>query len=205
MSVLGEAHERVFDRRVRVLVSHLSQLLSIGAAVLDVGCGDGTISRLLMHERPDLKVEGVDVLVRPNARIQVREYDGRELPYTSASFDEVIVVDVVHHANDPDLLVRELERVARKAVIIKDHNLEGVAAFQTLRFMDWVGNDRHGVSLPYNYWSPERWREAFADSRLLVSEYRTDLGLYPLWADWVFGRGLHFLARLEKGSPLSTR
>jgi trans-aconitate methyltransferase len=34
---------------------------------LDVGCGDGTIDNLIMARRSDVKIEGIDPLVRPNA------------------------------------------------------------------------------------------------------------------------------------------
>ena len=33
----------------------------------------------------------------------------------------------------------------------------GFLAGPTLRFMDWIGNARHGVALPYNYWSAQEW------------------------------------------------
>jgi hypothetical protein len=88
--------------------------------------------------------------------------------------------------------------VARKAVLIKDHNRDGFLAGPTLRFMDWVGNARHGVVLPYNYWPSSRWQQAFAELQLCSAENRVAIGLYPWPASWLFGRGLHFIARLEK-------
>ena len=36
-------------------------------------------------------------------------------------------------------LLREAVRVARQAVLIKDHLVEGTFAYSTLRFMDWWG------------------------------------------------------------------
>ena len=68
--------------------------------------------------------------------------------------------------------------------------------------MDWVANRRHGIRLPYNYWSQAKWFEAFAALGLTVKEWKTKLGLYRP-AGWLFGRGLHFVARLdlEKHAP----
>jgi hypothetical protein len=95
------------------------------------------------------------------------------------------------------VLLREAARVARRAVVIKDHTLDGLLAGPTLRFMDHVGNARHGVALPYNYWPRRRWVEAFRELALEVEVWREDLRLYPRPADWVFGRSLHFVAKLR--------
>jgi SAM-dependent methyltransferase len=127
----------------------------------------------------------------------VRRFDGLAIPHADRSFDAVMLVDVLHHAVDPGALLGEAARVARESVIIKDHSLSGVLAGPTLRFMDWVGNAHHGVVLPYNYWPPARWSEAFETLGLRV-EFRTaNLGLYPLPAGWIFDRDLHFIAKLR--------
>ena len=66
----------VFDRRTRVLARHLAELIPADAAVLDVGCGDGTISSMIAAARPDVSIRGVDVLLRPETRIPVELFDG---------------------------------------------------------------------------------------------------------------------------------
>jgi SAM-dependent methyltransferase len=197
MTAVGALHrDLVFGRRVRVLARHLAALLPRNASVLDVGCGDGSISAVLQQLRGDLQLRGIDVLARPDTRIPVDLFDGRTIPHGDRSFDVVMFVDVLHHTDDPNVLLREAIRVARQAVVIKDHNRDGFLSGFTLRFMDWVGNAHHGVVLPYNYWPAKRWRQAFAELGLQPTESRTKLGLYPGPADWVFGRRLHFVALL---------
>ena len=185
-----------FDRRVRALASQIEALLPRDASVLDVGCGDGTIDQLIQDSRPDLEFRGIDILVRPETHIPVDEFDGRVIPHPDDSFDCVLFVDVLHHSDDADQLLSEARRVARHSVVIKDHRLNGFLAGPTLRFMDDVGNKRHGVRLPYNYWSHEEWRSAFERSDLEVEVWSQRLGIYPWPVDLLFGRGLHFLARL---------
>ena len=68
----------------------------------------------------------------------------------------------------------------------------------SLRFMDRVGNTRHGVSIPANFWSEEMWRENFAKMDLSINFWTKDIPLYPWWASWIFGRSLHFVAALSK-------
>ena len=75
--------------------------------------------------------------------------------------------------------------------------MDGILAGPVLTFMDWIGNARHGVALPNNYWPERRWRDTFGSLGLGVKEWRTDLRLYPAVADLVFGRSLHFVTRLE--------
>lgn len=190
----------VYGTRVRALSSLLAQLIPRDARVLDVGSGDGLVAHLMMTLRPDIRVEGIDVLMRDHPLIPVTKFDGRAIPYPGRSFDVVMFVDVLHHTHEPMVLLREAARVTGKVVIIKDHTLEGLLAGPTLRFMDWVGNARFHVSLPYNYWPRQRWLEAFEALRLIVDPWIADLNLYPWWADWIFGRSLHFVARLTSAS-----
>ena len=189
-------HERyVAPRRVRVLSAHVDGLIPPQSSVLDIGCGDGALAARLMQQRADLRVEGVDVLARPGSQIPVRVFDGLTVPYGEASVDVALLIDTLHHAQDPLRLLREAVRVARRSVIIKDHLCDGWLARPTLRFMDWVGNARHGVALPGTYWPKRRWLEAFQQVGLTADVWQDRLGLYPWPAHWIFERSLHFIAR----------
>jgi SAM-dependent methyltransferase len=195
---LAQAHGAyVFSRRVQVLSSELANMLPRGARVLDVGCGDGSIAALIEQQRPDLTLTGIDVLVRPHTRIAVTAFDGATIPYGDGEFDAVLFVDVLHHTPDPLGLLREAARVARTAIVLKDHTRDGWLAEPTLRLMDYVGNAPHGVALPYNYWSEREWRAAFAELAWRPSVWRQQLQLYPWPASLLFERSLHFIARLE--------
>lgn len=186
----------VHERRVRVLARHLAEMTPPDAEVLDVGCGDGLIGALVHERRPDVTVSGLDVLVRDGTHIPVRSFDGLTIPVEDGAADVVMLVDVLHHAEDPAKLLGEAARVARRAVLIKDHTLLGPFSDTTLRLMDWVGNARHGVPLRFDFWSQEQWRSAFARLGLRVEETRRRLGLYPFPANLVFERRMHFIVRL---------
>jgi SAM-dependent methyltransferase len=198
-SAVGALHDKlVTNRRVEVLANWFAELLAPEVRVLDVGCGDGLISAVLQSKRPDISVQGIDVLPRPHTHIPVEMFDGLHFPVASASFDVVLFSDVLHHTADPAILLREASRVATQYVLIKDHYREGLAANTRLRFMDWVGNARFGVALPYNYWTKRQWDDAWQQIGLQPERLVTKLGLYPKPADWVFGAKLHFIALLSR-------
>ena len=199
MTLLGGLHGvLVFQHRTQVLSEALAALLPRGASVLDVGCGDGLIDKLIGERRPDLEISGTDLIVRPDTHIPVVPFDGESLPHEDRSVDVVMFVDVLHHTEAPELLLVEARRVAKQAIVLKDHTRDGLLAGPTLRFMDWVGNAPHGIPLPYNYWPEHRWHRAFQELGLTPTEWRGKLGLYPPPASWLFDRSLHFIARLER-------
>ena len=198
MSVIELAHEHwVGRRRARVLADRLAILLPPRGEVLDVGCGDGAISATLARRRSDLSFEGVDVLVRDAVGIPTKRFDGETLPFADRQFAAVMLVDVLHHTDDPMILLREARRVARESILIKDHLVEGFLAEPTLRFMDRIGNRRHGVVLPYNYWASDRWAAAVEELDVRVEVWDGTLGLYGFPAGLLFERRLHFMARLR--------
>ncbi len=200
----GALHEKlVFGRRIRVLARHLAALIPPGARVIDIGCGDGSLSDLIAQTVPQVCITGIDVLVRPSCHIPVRPFDGISVPYRDDSFDVAMFVDVLHHTLDPVVLLREAARVAR-TIVIKDHTRTGFLAGPTLRFMDWVGNASHGVSLPYNYWTDAQWDAALSDLRLRTLQRTTKLALYPPPASWIFDRRLHFVAKWERATKPAT-
>ena len=192
----------IFPRRVRVLSEYISKLIPPDAVTLDIGCGDGLISWHLLKLRPDISITGIDVLVRPESHIPVRIYDGITIPYKDKSVDTIIFVDVLHHTDNPKKLIIEAGRVSRKTVIIKDHFQDGFLSKQRLKFMDKVGNRRHNVFLPYNYMKKKEWEELYKTTNFVPEYIETKLSLYPRAIDWLFGRSLHFIAKL---APLSYR
>lgn len=198
MNLLERAHRRlVYPRRIERLSEHVAALLPAGARVLDVGSGDGELAAAVARRRPDVEIVGVDVLVRPQAAIPTGAFDGRHLDDENDSVDVALLVDVLHHAEAPVELLADVRRVAR-AIVVKDHLLEGPLAERTLRLMDRTGNARHGVALPYRYWTRARWHEVFAELELEPLVWNERLQYYPWPARLVFERSLHFIARLER-------
>ncbi|MEO8702104.1 MAG: class I SAM-dependent methyltransferase [Kofleriaceae bacterium] len=97
--------------KVKYLLAHLPER----GRVLEVGSGDGKILRTLAAQRPALHVCGCDIRewTSPDPGIEFRVTTGRDIPYTDASFEAVLVVDVLEHVDDPAHLVSEIHRVLK--------------------------------------------------------------------------------------------
>ena len=197
VSLVSNLHSQlVLSRRLRVLAKHTLSLLPDHGKVLDVGCGNGVIAKLIMDDRPQLDIQGIDVLKRPSCAIPMDTYDGSNFPFEDDGMDVVIFMDVLHHTDDPYGLLREALRVARHAVIVKDHMCNNLIAERILAFMDWIGNHHHGVALPYNYWSTRQWTETWSRLGHAPDRIITRLGLYPWFVRPLFEHGLHFIAHI---------
>ena len=178
------------DRRAHVLAEQLSSLIPHNTTLLDVGCGDGRLSARILDSRGDTVIKSVDVLARNQSYFPVDLFDGQTIPAADGSFEVVMFVDVLHHTEDPMILLREAARVVRRHIILKDHILDRLLAKTTLRFMDCICNARYNsytASPPY--WCERKWRQAFEE-----------IGLYPNILDSLFGGTLHSLT----GNQLAT-
>lgn len=193
-SWIGRWHRAlVFERRAQVLARMLAEQIPHGSTVLDIGCGDGTIASLIAQSRPDIAIQGVEVMVRPGCKVECRTFDGKTLPFADDSFNVCVLVDVLHHTEDVGVLLAEATRVGR-LILIKDHLDETLFDDATLRLMDWVGNRPHGVRLTYNYQSRTQWKEHFLKCGLEEVSWTTKVPIYAAPFRFVAGRGLHFVS-----------
>lgn len=198
-TLISDLHgQMVFQRRVRALRAALSPLLAPGD-VLDVGAGNGMLAALIMQERRDVRIVGIDVHLRPESFVPVTQYDGVHIPFDDAAFDAVMIVDVLHHTDDPAHVLGECLRVSRGVVVVKDHFQENPLEHLVLRGMDWVGNKGHGVRLPYNYFTRRAWAAALQKIGARERLRREVVpGLYPQPFQSLIGRRIQFVARIGR-------
>ena len=100
--------------------------LQPGQAVLDAGCGTGTLTLQIKRSYPDVAVYGLDVdpqvleIARTKAGHEGQSIDWQQglatsLPYPDASFDRIFASLMLHHLtrHDKQLMLREALRVLK--------------------------------------------------------------------------------------------
>lgn len=135
-------------------IDELGHEFSGDERLLDVGCGDGGVARLL-RERVG-EVVAVDVERSPDwddsSGIAFQIADGEELPFEDASFDLVHSKDSLHHMTGPERAIAEYRRLLRPggtALIVEANRmnpslyvqmtlLRGHDHFRTARFRELV-------------------------------------------------------------------
>lgn len=122
-SVLRSHKWRTAENSAAFLLPHLRD----GMALLDVGCGPGTITADLARRIPGGSVVGVDVpadvigaaqsdLGDDNVRFEVG--DVYALQFDTGSFDVAFAHQVLQHLGDPVAALREMYRVLRPGGLV---------------------------------------------------------------------------------------
>jgi len=150
--------------------------------VLDIGGGTGVIGQCVADFFPVGTVEAVDVVDRfcPTLDIQTRLFDGRTLPFPDAAFDAATINNVVHHVpvDERVPLFREIRRVLKGPLFIKDHEARSRLDHLRLACLDLVGNIPFGGMVRADYLESPDWHTLARESNFRIAEtahavYRT--------------------------------
>ncbi|MCO5168724.1 MAG: class I SAM-dependent methyltransferase [Planctomycetes bacterium] len=167
----------------------------LGPRLLDLGCAEGWVALAL--EAPDRTVVLADIVDARRTRAPFVRHDGARLPFRDGAFDTVVLSLVLHHAADPDAVLREASRVARARVVVTESTYEGPAGRLLLTCLDRLANSlREGAALgafsaPLSFRTVQEWQNAFARAGLRLRATR-----------WLNRRvHLHVLFELEPTRP----
>jgi SAM-dependent methyltransferase len=191
-------YQRVSIPRAMLLADAMSEMAPRADSILDVGCGDGMLLQEVARRLGARSIRGIDVKLQPNLPFEATQYDGRTMPFESASFDVVLISDVLHHAADAAATLGEALRVTRPtgAVIIKDHFLFGPLSYAILLTMDVVGNFAQGIDVNGKYLSPPQWVDLVHRCGGTIAELRWPLRVHSLPIRLVARSEYQFVARI---------
>jgi ubiquinone/menaquinone biosynthesis C-methylase UbiE len=121
-----------------------------GRKVLNVGAGQGTLSRRLLAcgfdvTSTDLSDAAVDVL-RERVGGAVVKADATGLPFEDDTFDAVVLGEVLEHLEDDGLALRESRRVLRPGGVLALSVPRNPAWFS--RSDEWAGHVRRYLRIP---------------------------------------------------------
>ncbi|ACF13459.1 Methyltransferase type 11 [Chloroherpeton thalassium ATCC 35110] len=128
-------------RNINAIKDELFQLKLTGK-VLELGCGNGTYSQILADSADELfatdySKEMVSFSAqRLNERknVHVEQQDCFSLSYPDASFDAVVMVNLLHIIANPEKALQESSRVLKVSgtVVVVSFTIEGMNLFQKL-------------------------------------------------------------------------
>ena len=192
----------IMKRRVNVLAKKIAARLPENANIVDIGAGSGELAFELLALRPDIRISGFDIKKRRDAKIKIQTFDGKIIPKPDNAYDVAMLVDVVHHALNQQILLNEAMRLA-PVVVVKDHICKTKTDKILLEIMDYVGNRGHEVACDCLYHSQESWKTLISqiDGKILESE--TGVGLYPFPVSLLFPKKLHVVLTIERKKSLT--
>ncbi len=159
-----------FPLRRRYLLRYLLPMLPEQGHILDLGCGDGKLAVSLMKKRPGLRIEGADVFPQPDCSIPLTRIEKEPYPFEDSSFDVVMLIDVLHHSNQPESVLKEAVRISRHTILIKDHYYNSGLGFFLLKISDYWGNKPYGISLPYHFLRFKEWDALLSGLPILLKK-----------------------------------
>jgi SAM-dependent methyltransferase len=140
----GSAYEPYMGRWSRLVARELTAWLAMppGAVWLDVGCGTGALTAAVLATAAPAGAWAVDASVSyaRYSRLRIRDRraafaaaDARSLPFAAGSIDVVVSGLVLNFVPRPDLVVKEMARVARPGGVVAAYVWDYAKGMQMLR------------------------------------------------------------------------
>ncbi len=169
----------------------LDELFAAAApgSVLDVGCGEGVLTAQWARRLDPGRVVGIDLsdpklaaewALRDRENLEFRAMAAEQLEFADGEFDLVAATEVLEHVPDPERVLAEMARVARRALIVSVPHEPLWRALNVARgaYLRELGNTpghlnhwtrRAFVSLAGRYGKVAQVRAPFPWTMLLVS------------------------------------
>lgn len=175
--------KRAKYKKARSRVDAISGLVPLSAGLLlDFGCGNMYVDKLLSQLYPELKIVGLDKITHhdldncgfPNLTFQL--YEGHRIPFPDNHFDCSLAAAALHHTDDPEKYLRELVRVTKTCnnIIILEATYTTFLGWLLLEFNDRIRNYfvKPELKGPLNFLSEDQWNRLFHDMLLQVTEVK---------------------------------
>jgi SAM-dependent methyltransferase len=163
--------QRVLRRRAARKFEAARQFIPAGARVIDLGCGEGYVA--VLAQAAGARVVACDLRRSRRENLPFLVADATRLPVADDAFDVGLLAYVLHHAKDPDAVVREAVRTCRR-VVVWESLATSRAGTALLTFLDRTSNSLRGVAEdPLHFDRAEGWIARFAAAGARLAHRRT--------------------------------
>ncbi len=164
--------QKWITNKLQTVLSHLD----INNKILDVGSGNGAICNYLKTK--GYNIDALDVAnlsIYPHIKTVV--YDGKKMPFKNKAYGTALLLTVLHHTNNPKIVLKETARVSQKIIIIEDIYSNIIQQYMTY-IMDTLVNLGHS-NMTYQNKNDKEWKILFKQLNLqLVHEHKRRVLLF---------------------------
>lgn len=163
--ILKKRNLRRAERVSKFLKDHIKK----GEHILDIGSGNGTILKQIKEDY-NTKVQGIDITEYSEVRVPFKLFDGKTIPFKNKFFDTVLIIETLHHCDNPLKILKEATRVSKKKIIIFEDVYTNHLNKIVLHGFDYIMNFRHSVNTPFNFKKEKEWINIFKKFNLNILE-----------------------------------
>lgn len=152
----------------RAVVKHelFKDFIPNNSSIIDVGTGSGQFAALLQNKGH--KITAVDVVNKTNTNeIAPVIYDGKTLPFQPNAFNIGMLITVLHHCPNPELVFNEVVKVSKDKIFV----LEDVYNNLFMKYLTWFADSLANfefIGHPHTNKSEKAWEALFNNHNLKI-------------------------------------
>lgn len=176
-------------KRANQIIQQISAYLDKREKVLDIGCGKCFITQQIQNM--GINITPLDITNQSYFKeIKPEIYKGNKIPFKDKSFNVALLLMVLHHTKNPEIVIKEAIRVANKLIIIEDIYTTSLDKFW-VTFRDSVLNMQFKKQ-PHSNKTDLEWQKLFNTLKLEILDCqfnksflfpKTDTAIYHLKID----------------------